>query len=119
METTIITTIAGRATPGFDPDITDALAARLHSPHDVAVGPDGVVYIADAGNHCVRAWSPDGTLSTVAGRCGESGFAGDGADATDALLYGPGGVGVSADGALWIADTYNHLVRRVVLQKTR
>lgn len=111
--TELITTVAGRATPGYDPDVTRALDARLNLPHDVAVGPRGEVYIADTGNHCVRALQLDGTLTVIAGTCGASGFAGDGGEATSARLSSPGGIAVDAEGDLYIADTENHVVRRV------
>ncbi|MGD9694509.1 MAG: hypothetical protein AB7V42_02480 [Thermoleophilia bacterium] len=53
----------------------------------------------------------DGTISTVAGTV--PGFAGDGGPAADALLSSPRGTAVAADGALLVADTANHRIRRV------
>jgi sugar lactone lactonase YvrE len=113
MDDGLIHTFAGSGTLGYAGDGGPAAEAQLSNVRDVAVGPDGTVYIADTGNHCVRAVDPGGTMRTVAGVCGTQGYAGDGAPATEALFSGPFGVEVAADGALYIADTYNNVLRRV------
>ncbi len=111
----VITTFAGIGTAGYAGDGGPAVAAKLNEPHDVAVAPDGAVYIADTGNQCVRRVAVDGTITTVAGRCGGStgSFAGDGELATGALLNRPYGVAVDANGNLIISDTSNNRVRFV------
>jgi hypothetical protein len=53
----IVTTVAGNGTSGFSGDSGPALHAQLSEPSGVAVGPDGVIYIADSGNNRVRAVS--------------------------------------------------------------
>jgi sugar lactone lactonase YvrE len=111
--TGMITTIAGTpGAPGYAGDGGPALLATFNTPSDVAIGPDGSIYVADTNNHVVRKISPDGTITTVAGS-GQRGFGGDGGPADEALLDRPYGVTVSQDGTLYIADTYNHRVRRV------
>lgn len=95
-----------------------ALDAYVNNPRDVAVGPGGEVYIADTDNHCVRVVGTDGRIETFAGRCGvapEIGdrFQGEGEPATDAILWAPFGVAVDPDGNVYIADTKNHVIRRV------
>jgi hypothetical protein len=99
---------------GYDGDGGDALDARFAWPSDVAVGPDGRIYIADRGNHCVRVLETDGTVETFAGTCTVSGFDGDaGARADEALFASPFGVTVGPDGAVYVADTENHVIRRI------
>ena len=112
LDTEIITTLAGSGEAGNGAG-GPARSVDLQNPHDVAVGPDGTVFLSDTGNHCVRALLADDTLVTVAGVCGESGFSGDGGDPQAALLYYPSGIDVGPDGTLFIADTYNHVIRRV------
>lgn len=106
-----IDTLAGDGSNG-GPETGDARTSGLFFPRDVAVGPDGAVYIADSENHCVRRVQ-DGAITTVAGVCGEEGFRGDGRAAERSLLARPLGIAVGDDGALWIADSWNHRIRRV------
>ena len=109
----IITTIAGTPeTPGYSGDGGPATQATLNTPSDVAVGPDGSIYVADTNNHVVRRIAPDGTISTLAGT-GERGFAGDGGPASAALLDRPYGLTVSPDGDVYVADTHNHRIRKI------
>lgn len=87
--------------------------AGLLEPHDVAIAADGAVYVADTGNHCVRAVDADGAVRVVAGACGAAGPAEADVAAEDARFSSPVGVAVGPDGALWIADRSNHVVRRL------
>ncbi len=110
----VVTTIAGTDTRGFAGDGGPATEAQLDSPVDVDFGSDGTLYIADTGNSCIRAISPDGIMSTVAGVCGTRGDATDGEPATEGLLFRPYGIAVH-EGLLYIADTRNNRVRVVGL----
>jgi DNA-binding beta-propeller fold protein YncE len=96
----------------FGGDDGPATDAQLNWPSDVAVGPDGNLYIADAYNGRVRRVGPDGVIATVAGG-GTPGALGDGGPAGEAWLDLPHGVAVAPDGALLIADSGNHCIRRV------
>jgi DNA-binding beta-propeller fold protein YncE len=107
-----ITTIAGNGIPWFSGDGGPATAPSLQYPTGVALDHDGNVFIADAANQRIRRIDPDGTIATVAGT-GGAGFAGDGGPATEAELHKPTGVAVSRKGELFIADEYNHRIRRV------
>jgi sugar lactone lactonase YvrE len=109
----IITTLAGTGSPGYAGDGAEATKAQLDTPTDVEIGPDATVYIADTGNSCVRAISTDGVIRTVAGTCGQRGFAGDGEAAVAAKLDRPYGIALDRTGALYIADTHNHRIRKV------
>jgi DNA-binding beta-propeller fold protein YncE len=113
IETGIIDTFAGNGEVGYGGDGGDPASAMLNAPRDVEVGPDGAVYIADTGNHCVRVVK-DGVISTFAGRCESAGYAGDDGPATEALLFSPFGLETDpADGRLYVADTNNHVIRTV------
>ena len=98
---------------GYSGDGGPATEAMLDTPSDVAVGPDGSVYVADTENSCIRVIDPDGIIDTFAGVCGERGFSGDTGPANEALLNRPFGVEVDADGLVYISDTYNSVIRVV------
>ena len=108
-----ISTVAGTGTPGFGGDGGAATAASLNYPSGVAVDRAGNLHIADTNNHRIRKVdAATGNISTVAGT-GTSGFGGDGGAPTAAMLDSPSGVAVDGAGILYIADTYNHRIRRV------
>jgi len=108
----IITTVAGTGTLGYTGDGGPADQAQLSSPHGVALGPDGSLYISDAFNHSIRRVTPGGLISTMAGT-GLASFSGDGGPADQAQLHRPRGVALGPDGSLYIADALNHRIRRV------
>jgi sugar lactone lactonase YvrE len=109
----ITTTIAGTGTWGFTGDGGPATAAQLGRLTDVAVAPDGRIFIADTDNDCIRVITTDGNIATFAGKCGQSGFAGENGPATAALLDRPFGVEVGPKGEVYIADTHNQRIRVV------
>jgi hypothetical protein len=78
----------------------------------VAVDSAGNLYIADSGNNRVLKLS-DGVLTTVAGE-GTYGFGGDGGPATSAQLKNPAGLAVDSDDGLYIADSGNNRIRKVL-----
>ena len=62
---------AARKKPGYSGDGGPAIKAELNFPSGLAVAPDGTLYIADQGNHCIRRVSPDGIITTIAGQGGK------------------------------------------------
>ncbi len=108
-----ITTVAGFGPAGFSGDGGHARSALLNRPMGVAVDSGGNLFIADTGNNRVRKVFPNGIIGTVAGN-GNAGFFGDGGNALFAALHAPRAVAVAPDGALYIADTEDHRVRKVV-----
>ncbi|MBX3271546.1 MAG: hypothetical protein KF729_14870 [Sandaracinaceae bacterium] len=108
-----ICTIAGRTTAGFSGDGADARDAELYLPMDMAVGPDGRVYVADWNNHRIRAFAVGGAIETVAG----TGLLGDGplGPAVDAAFNHPTSVLFDLPGRMYIAAWHNSRIRRVDL----
>jgi RHS repeat-associated protein len=98
---------------GWSGDGGPATNAQLARPMDVAMGSDGVLFIADYGNNCIRRVGADGIISTYAGVPNQAGRSGDGGQAVDARFTQPIGVAVAADGTLYIADSYVGVVRAV------
>ena len=88
--------------------------ARFHHPVDIEVDAAGNLYIADSLNHCIRLITPDGMVSTIAGKCGYSGYA-DGVGA-EALFNLPQGIALDAEGNIYVADTRNHRIRKIVFE---
>jgi hypothetical protein len=101
----MVTTIAGGRRGLADGRGTEA---SFDSPSGLAIGPDGVLYVADTGNHAIRRVTPDGFVTTLAGG-GGAGYR-DGSAAV-ARFNGPVGVAVDARGHVVVADTYNDRVR--------
>ncbi len=108
----IITTIAGNGTIGYSGDGGLGIYAQINGGVDVAVDRHGNVYIADAGNGCIRKVTPEDTITTIAGT-GVAGYNGDSIPATAAQLNGPTGIAVDGIGNLYIADESNHRIRKV------
>lgn len=112
-ENGIINTIAGLGAAGYIGDGGPATAAQFAIPRDLAIGPDGEIYIADTDNSCVRVINPDGIVETFAGQCGVEGWDGDNGPAVDAVINRPYGVAVDVDGNVFVSDTYNHVIRKI------
>jgi len=108
----IITTVAGTGTAGHSGDGGPATAATLDQPGGVAADAAGDLFIADTFNNVVREVKPGGIITTVAGN-GRFGSTGDGGPATAAELSGPSSLALDAAGDLFIADSFNDLVREV------
>ncbi|MCK6526272.1 hypothetical protein L6R50_01490 [Myxococcota bacterium] len=115
LATGVIDTLVGTGSAGFSGDGGPAGEAQINAPRDVEYDEaGGRLFLADTGNHCVRVVDlASGTISTYAGVCGTPGLGGDHGPATEALLYNPFGIELAADGTLFIADTFNSLIRTV------
>ena len=105
----VISTFAGTVR-GLAGDSGLATSARMDTPRELAIAPDGALLVVDAGNHRIRRVA-SGVITTVAGTT--AGLSGDGGPATAAQLNTPKGVTVTADGGMLIADAGNHRVRKV------
>ncbi|MEK7409634.1 MAG: hypothetical protein AAB225_31620 [Acidobacteriota bacterium] len=106
-----VSTVAGRGVRGNAGDGGPASSALLDAPTGIAVDGEGNLFIADQRNHAVRKVDAGGVISTVAG--GARGSGGDGGPAAEAGLNFPSAVAVGSAGALYIADTENHVIRMV------
>ncbi len=111
----VIETVVGNGVASFGGDGGPGTQASLNNPRDLEFGPDGRLYIADEENHRIRAWDPaTGIITTVAGN-GTAGYSGDGGPATQAALNRPSGLAFDQLGRMYIADTFNNVIRRMRL----
>lgn len=107
-----ISTVAGKGTAGFSGDGGPATSAQLNLPVGVVVDSAGTLFVSDYNNHRVRTVSPDGEITTFAGK-GAAGFGGDGGPAATAQLNSPFGLAVDCVDNLYVADHLNNRVRKV------
>jgi len=107
-----VTTIAG--TPGSPGYVNGAATiSRLQEPNDVQVySEDADLYIADAGNHCIRKFDHLGVLSTFAGKDQPGLIDGIG---LSARFNTPVSISFDSAGYFFITDAANHNIRRVDL----
>jgi uncharacterized protein (TIGR03437 family) len=108
-----ITTVAGTGRKASSGDDGTAVLVPLMSPRNVAVDGAGNLYISEFEGHRVRRVTPDGRIATVAGT-GVAGFSGDGFPARSAQLGFPAGLAVDRFGALYVCDSQNHRIRRIL-----
>ena len=106
----LIETIAGSSQKGDGGYATNSL---LNSPFGVAISSSNEIYIADTFNNRIRKISTSGIITTVAGT-GSASFSGDGDNATSATLNNPSGIAVSSLNEIYIADTSNHRIRKIL-----
>lgn len=100
--------VAGGGTGGDGSPATDA---KLIQPFGVDFHEKGTVLVEMAKGERVRLISPDGTLTTLAGKLGEKGDAGDGKPGADARFNGMHSLAIGPDGNAYLADTWNNRVR--------
>jgi DNA-binding beta-propeller fold protein YncE len=106
-----VSTLAGNGQSGFADGKPSE--ARFNNPTGLAVGPDGTVYVSDRNNQRIRAITPAGETTTVAG------------DGTPGQQDGPGPVAkfnrpidvvLATDGSLVVSEETNHRLRKILLR---
>ncbi len=106
----MVSTLAGQAGVEGSAD-GQGTAASFHFPFGIAVDSSDNLYVADNHNHLIRKIDSSGTVTTLAGQAGITGSA-DG-QGTAASFHFPFGIAVDSSDNLYVADTHNHLIRKI------
>ena len=106
----VVTTLAGTAGAFGSANGTGA-AAQFLFPFGIAVDASGNVYVSDYGASTIRKITSAGVVTTLAGTAGVIGSA----DGTGAAVqfYNPAGIAVDASGNIYVADSFNDVVRKI------
>ena len=111
-QTRIVTTVAG-LTHSVSGNGGPASQATVSFTQGMALDAKGNLYFADSTNAQIRKIDAStGVITAVAGT-GQVGFSGDGQLAVNAQLNSPEDVAVDAAGNVYIADTWNQVIRKV------
>ena len=125
-----ISTVVGTGQPGFAGDGGPATDAQIWAPVSQAAPPTsriaiddlGNLYLADTFNNRIRKVdAATGIITTIAGNGANRPAPSseeDGADALAVSLYWPCDVAIDSAGRVFLADTFNHCVRRIELDGT-
>jgi sugar lactone lactonase YvrE len=112
----LMTTVAGDGGVYRYESPSDAPSASLSRPTGIALDYEGHLFLTDSDNHVIRQWDwESGVGFCVAGQ-GVPSYSGDGGVAREASLCYPFGIVADRDGALLVADTFNHRIRVLALE---
>ncbi len=110
-----VTVFAGNGQTGYSGDGGPATSATIGEVEGIALDGQGNLFLADHSNFTIRRIdAATGIITTIAGTgTGIGSYTGDGGPATKATLNFVRGVAVDGTGNVFIADTFNNVVRRV------
>ena len=107
----VVSTIAGKPGETGAADGIGSAARFGEEGASLAIGPDGVLYVSDRADMTIRKVTPDGYVTTLAGKAGEAGTV-DGRGAA-ARLGRLGGLAIDATGTIYVADEDNNTIRKI------
>lgn len=113
--TGLIRTVVGDGNSYRYGGVTEPASISLARPFGIALDDKGNLFVTDSDNHLIRWWDrKTGRLDRLAG-VGVAGYDGDGGPPSEASLNYPFGVAVGIAGDLFIADTFNHRIRKILM----
>jgi sugar lactone lactonase YvrE len=118
-----IATVAGKSPSGYSGDGGQARDAAMNEPRMLTFDGAGTMYIVDTFNQVIRRVGHDGVITTIAGHATgyvprkdadcKANFSGENVPAREATMSCPHSAAVAANGDLFIADSANHVIRKV------
>ena len=113
--TGLIRTVVGNGGEYRYQGLNESPSASVSRPSGITVDDEGNLYMTDSDNHLVRRWDRiSGRIERIAG-VGVSDYSGDGGAALGAGLSYPFGIVLDGAGHMFVADTFNHRIREIIL----
>lgn len=112
----VISTFAGTGEAAATPDEAPLAGTPLLAPRSIDIAPDGLLYLVLREGNKVLVIDPVRRKITRLAGTGKMGYGGNNGPAKDAEFRGPKGVSYSPTGDLYIADTENHVIRKIALK---
>ena len=112
--TGLIRTVTGDGSEYRYQGVPDEWSTSLSRPYGIALDRDGHLLITDSDSHLLRRWDRRKKIIIRLVGTGQAQFGGDGGPASDASLNYPFGVAVDRTGHVYIADTFNHRIRKLI-----
>jgi uncharacterized protein (TIGR03663 family) len=81
---------------------------QFQNPRDMALAPDGSIYVADTGNNRIQHLAPDGSVLQVWGSYADISQG----EAPGGTFFEPWGIALGSDGSVYVADTWNHRIQK-------
>jgi sugar lactone lactonase YvrE len=81
---------------------------QFQNPRDMALAPDGTIYVADTFNNRIQHLAADGSVLQVWGTFADISKG----EAPGGTFYEPWGIAVGADGSVYVTDTWNHRIQK-------
>ena len=93
-------------------------AAYFYEPRGLAFGPDGYLYVADSDNQMIRRINVTTNETSLVAGDGSWGYAEDNTAGSNAMFEYPLGLAFGPDGYLYVADSNNHVIRKINVTTT-
>jgi predicted membrane-bound mannosyltransferase/sugar lactone lactonase YvrE len=81
---------------------------QFQNPRDLALAPDGTIYVADTSNNRIQHIAADGSVLQIWGSFADISKG----EAPGGTFYEPWGIAFGADGSVYVADTWNHRIQK-------